>query len=83
MAIVNSYEYNPGPLGKHFDEAFEHVDSGNAAVRSFMLQLLQKVAKHQPQVSAVLLLVMQRTQVTRSPRRHCFQVRRPFVAELL
>ena len=67
VAIVNSYEYNPGPLEKHFDEVFEHVDSGNSAVRSFMLQLLQKVAKHQPQVSAILLLVMQCTQVACFP----------------
>ncbi|KAL8602242.1 hypothetical protein ACOMHN_022755 [Nucella lapillus] len=43
-----SYEFNKGPVEKRFDELFEHIDSGNTVVRSYILQLLDKVAKFQP-----------------------------------
>ncbi|KAL8602241.1 hypothetical protein ACOMHN_022754 [Nucella lapillus] len=46
--IINSYEFNKGPIEKRFDELFEHIDSGNNTVKSYILQILAKVAKCQP-----------------------------------
>ncbi|XP_076465519.1 LOW QUALITY PROTEIN: uncharacterized protein LOC143297198 [Babylonia areolata] len=48
VTITCSYEYNKGPIERRFDELFEHIDSGNTSVHSNILELLAKVAKHQP-----------------------------------
>nr|KAG5696315.1 hypothetical protein BaRGS_027925 [Batillaria attramentaria] len=46
--VSNIYEHNPGPMEDHFQDLFEHIDSGDSSVRSHMVMLVQKIAKFQP-----------------------------------